>query len=239
MAELKPFDPVLALGRALTKELQLDDSVDTLSRWMAHYIAELIVAVDQTEPGEQATAQAACHSAILDLWKHRHVMPNGKRPFESVEPILRTLESLDADAGVPRYFRSLPAPDADDRLDPERTRWLEIASNIDQTARTLVLHCIANAASSGKDSGGEWVRLATEAAAELDIEAPLFRIVFREHAATAAPELDDGLTKLLESRLDQLEVFSRSAAALRRDLKRKIQESRATIRPAQIDDEKE
>ena len=33
-------DSVLALGKKLVDELGLDQSVDTLGRWMAHYIAE-------------------------------------------------------------------------------------------------------------------------------------------------------------------------------------------------------
>ena len=47
-------DNVLALGKALVRELNLDKSVDidTFSRWMAHYIAELIKDTRNTE-GEQ------------------------------------------------------------------------------------------------------------------------------------------------------------------------------------------
>jgi len=40
MADSAQFDDVLKLGKQLIAELGLDQSIDTLSRWMAHYIAE-------------------------------------------------------------------------------------------------------------------------------------------------------------------------------------------------------
>ena len=40
MVERIRSDSVLALGKKLVDELGLDQSVDTLGRWMAHYIAE-------------------------------------------------------------------------------------------------------------------------------------------------------------------------------------------------------
>ena len=33
---------ILELGKLFVKELDLEKSVDTLSRWMAHYVAEKI-----------------------------------------------------------------------------------------------------------------------------------------------------------------------------------------------------
>lgn len=88
-------DPVLQLGKKIVDELGLDQSVDTLSRWMAHYIAELIHSAETADTEDRSEKLSRCASAILDLWEHRSELPNGKRPFEDVEPILRALQSLD------------------------------------------------------------------------------------------------------------------------------------------------
>ena len=98
---------ILDLGRALVEELGLDPGVDTLSRWMAHYIAELIEAAETAKVEERPAKLAKFADAILKLWEHRHHLPNGKRPFEDLEPILRALESLDPNDDTARYFRSL------------------------------------------------------------------------------------------------------------------------------------
>jgi hypothetical protein len=99
-------DAVLALGKKLVAELGLDQSVDTLSRWMAHYIAELMHAAETAEDAKRQELTSRCCVAILDLWRHRRELPDGKRPFEDIEPILRALQSLDPEDTTPRYFRS-------------------------------------------------------------------------------------------------------------------------------------
>ena len=44
---------VLELGKILVRELKLDPGVDTLGRWMAHHIAELIRAADEADDVEE------------------------------------------------------------------------------------------------------------------------------------------------------------------------------------------
>ena len=67
-------EATLELGRKLTKELGIDQSVDTLGRWMAHYIAELIQDAEKASAEERPAKMRACCDAILNLWKHRHTL---------------------------------------------------------------------------------------------------------------------------------------------------------------------
>jgi hypothetical protein len=63
-APSKPARDVLALGRHLVAELQLEQSVDTLGRWLAHHVAELIA---RAEAAEDATGRAsALTDAVVD-----------------------------------------------------------------------------------------------------------------------------------------------------------------------------
>ena len=55
----------------LVDELNLEPSVDTPGRWMAHYVAEVIARAQVSEGAEKAAAERECFEVILQLWKHR------------------------------------------------------------------------------------------------------------------------------------------------------------------------
>lgn len=86
MADSAQFDDVLKLGKQLVAELGLDQSADTLGRWMTHYIAELIHSAEIANEKDRDEQRSKCASAILELWDHHAAIPNGKRPFQDYEP---------------------------------------------------------------------------------------------------------------------------------------------------------
>lgn len=57
-----------ALGEKLVAELKLVESTNTLARWMAHYVAELMVCTKHAPLSKRDEAQQSCARAILDLW---------------------------------------------------------------------------------------------------------------------------------------------------------------------------
>ena len=122
-------DPVLRLGEQIVNELGLADSADTLGRWMAHYIAELIHEVDAASEEEQPARKAKCATAILDLWKHRQVFPGGKRPFENFDIVLRVLEGLDPESDRARYFWELRELAESTEDGDEAKEWLRAADS--------------------------------------------------------------------------------------------------------------
>lgn len=48
-------EEILKLGRKLIKELELVYTVNTLARWLSHYLAELMVNIDNCESEEEKT----------------------------------------------------------------------------------------------------------------------------------------------------------------------------------------
>ena len=68
---------IFNLGKALVEELGLEPGVDTLARWMAHYIAEKITLAKNAHGDEKIKAEQQCFDAILKLWQHRSRLPNG------------------------------------------------------------------------------------------------------------------------------------------------------------------
>ena len=61
-------DSVLALGKKIVDELDADRPVDTLSRWMAHYIAEKIEDAETATDESRDRKMSECSDAILKLW---------------------------------------------------------------------------------------------------------------------------------------------------------------------------
>ncbi len=93
MEPSKPWIAVMTLGKQIVKELDLEDSVDTLGRWMAHRIAELMERAEQAETeAEQEAAKRECTNVIIKLWEHRTKFPF-KPPLADIAKFLKNLIS--------------------------------------------------------------------------------------------------------------------------------------------------
>lgn len=212
----------MELGRALVKELGLDSGDDTLSHWMAHYIAELIDGVEAASAEERTEKSAKCAEAILSLWKHRHELPSGKRPFEDVESILRSIESLDPADDTPRYFRSVRNANDITEDNSEVTKWLELADGLDYSAKLLIRYCLMQASQDALDKSKEWVKFAEHAGLEDEIDLPVIRFITDESELTKLNEPGERERKLLEDRINRLDSFKEMADALATDLRLKL-----------------
>lgn len=95
----------MTLGQRLVKELGLEDGVDTLGRWMAHRVAELMQQAEQAETlAEHESAKQECSELILRIWKRRASLPYG-RPLAEVAEFLRKFSS------PPRFDRQITEPE--------------------------------------------------------------------------------------------------------------------------------
>ncbi|ESZ49315.1 hypothetical protein X730_05625 [Mesorhizobium sp. L103C565B0] len=196
-------DAILALGKKLIADLKLADTNDTLSRWMVHYLAEQIKNAEQKTAKDYPQRVIACRDAIFALWQHRHELPTGSRPFQELEPILRTLASLHTDAGPYRYFQP-PLPPRDARKESKASQqWLQLAERLDYSARILIRQCLANAADNAIDKSKEWVALAQKAGLE-QIELPILRIIIADGDLADTSDPDEEQRKLLKDRADKL-----------------------------------
>lgn len=219
---LSRFEQVLALGRKIVDELGMEPSVDTLGRWMAHYIAELIDAAENAPPNELAASQEKCFDAIFELWGHRAELPNGKRPFEDLEPIIRALESLDPDDETPRYFRSVSSGIVATDEDPQTQSLLENVSNIDSTARILIGYALGQAAHSTTNKSKEWVALAKEARIDPGVADIVIQFVSSGSDGETKNDPSKYERERLQKRIKQLEAFTEMAAHVSADLKERL-----------------
>ncbi|MEE9904211.1 MAG: hypothetical protein K4305_02095 [Chlorobium sp.] len=212
-------DSILALGHKLVDELGLETSVDTLGRWMAHYIADLIVKVENATGEEKRLAEKNCFEAIMALWKHRAELPNGKRPFENLETVIRAIESLDPDNETPRYFRSARRPNDEDTEQSEADSWLAMVDGLDYSAKVLIGYCLSEAARSAIDKSLEWVKLADAAEAEHGVPKIVIRFVSSNTDFGKDLDPDADIRQRLEERIERLEGFIKLAETVASELK--------------------
>jgi hypothetical protein len=96
---------VLELGRHLVRELGFDDQRDTLGRWMAHHLAELINKAENGVTGtERGRARKNATETILKIWEHRASLPGNAHPLAPYKELLKVLDRLRPDANPFRYF---------------------------------------------------------------------------------------------------------------------------------------
>ena len=191
---------------------------------MAHSIAELIHDAEASGAKDRPAKLAMCSDAILALWKHRHELPSGKRPFEDLGPIMRTLESLDPDDTTPRYFRAQKTA-ADEEQDVEIANWLKLANRLDYSARLLIGYCLTRAAGAAVDKSKEWVALAEKADADVGLEHLVVRFISNAKDQFDSTELNDIAREGIEERLKRLTEFKKMAAALASDLRKQLKHS--------------
>ena len=100
-------DEIIKLGKKLVKELDLQSSVNTLARWMSHYLAELIHNIDVAESAEEKKIlKRECCDEILKLWSQKENLPISK-PLDDLRPVIEILQVLKEkkqDSILPRWL---------------------------------------------------------------------------------------------------------------------------------------
>lgn len=89
---------ILRLGARIVRELDLEPGVDTLGRWMAHHIAEMMQEVESAEGSDKEQAQERAVDLILKLWARRRNLPGGAYPLNDLEPITSVIGRLRPEA---------------------------------------------------------------------------------------------------------------------------------------------
>ena len=203
------------LGKTLVEELGLDPGVDTLARWMAHYISEQIAIAEIATGDAKTEAEQRCFETILKLWQHRSSLPTGHRPFESFEPIFRALERLDPENPKPYFYsyqdsRSSDLDESAENID-EIKKWLDIAKGIDQVARIWLEYVFGQAAMNATDEKTiKWLENAVRLTERDDISIIVYLTELgtdKENVGTVEQERR-AKEKKLKSRIEMLDAFN-------------------------------
>ncbi|GAA5531407.1 hypothetical protein [Herpetosiphon gulosus] len=100
---------VLELGQYLVRELGLDTGVDTLGKWMAHHLAQLMDMVNHaTTENERLIAQQRSIEIILKIWEHRAMLPGRIYPLHTLKEVIPVLKRLQPTNNPFSYFENSP-----------------------------------------------------------------------------------------------------------------------------------
>lgn len=219
MESLDRSRALIDLGKRLVTELCLGD--DLLAQWMAHVIAERMDAAKRASPEARASAQDACSQAILSLWEHRNCLPSHMRPFRELEPLFRTLASLDMDSGARfRYFPREPSDEELEAAEVAGNRFLEAAVNLDHSARALIRYLLGAAAKEAAEKAIPWLDAAIDAEADVVLELRIVEFVL---GGAKAPGADEIARRALQDKIEKLEAFSRMATDVAAEFRSRLE----------------
>ncbi len=168
MEDLKAQKKIINLGKSLVKELELDPGVDTLAKWMAHYVAEKIKLAEKLTGKEKKHAEKECFQYILKLWENRWSSSRGNSFLRDFEPLFETLEKLSPNKETPFFY--LPQIQSEFEKEnkkedmDEAARYFDTALRVDKLARSLIFDLLNQAISGLQLTGerGELIRNAIE-----------------------------------------------------------------------------
>jgi hypothetical protein len=205
-------EAVVELGKRLV--LQLDVAEDPLGSWMAHHISQLMKDVEEADGLARTTAADLCAKSILEIWQHRSSFPAKVRPLSEMEPVLRTLASLDVDRTDYRHYPRALREASTGHADEGAKKWIDLAIGVDYSARLLVQFALRSAAHSAAAEAEPWVELARQAGAE-DAELNVVRFILENEDAESTTDVSG----VLSDKLARLEKFASLAAAVAAELR--------------------
>ncbi len=201
------------LGNELVKALKLEPGGNTLTRWMAHYIAEQITLAENTTGPAKAAAEERCFNTILALWQQRRALPNGRRPFEDFEPILKTLGRLNPD-GTKAFFHRMSQMDEATaaKENADVLKLMKFVDAVDVAARIVIELALESAAENASSNATKvMLREALPSTADLDLD-----IIRRMTEAADQAGPSDPRIELIAKRLDQLDWFLEISKGVRK-----------------------
>lgn len=220
------------LGKLLVKELQLEQSVDTLGRWMAHYLAMKMTEAESASDQEKSRLDKECFDIILKIWSHRWQLPGNSKPFQNFVPIFEFLVKLNPDRERSFYFDDAIA--SKKKTVTKKTfnsdGWLDVAKAADKYARICIDQALNNAASEvTTDEETKWLENAPRLTEDIDVQ--IINIVLDKEKDfdlidSTEESKEDLMKKIkiekLQSNIDFLQNFQKLHGKLLKNLKQKL-----------------
>lgn len=204
----------MALGGKLVDQFKLKADEDTLGQWIAHHLAEKLLAHTSASGPAKATLEAELVDTILKFWKHRAYFPRGTRPFEGYDAVLRALESFDPEPENGRYFFYPAADELTKSATPTSKAWIDTAKTIDRGARAMINICFQQAARASKQPDETWISAAKVLAEEADRDALVIRYVKHLEGDDESADPIDFERERLKKKRESIAQFVRAGIPL-------------------------
>ncbi|MBN8659067.1 MAG: hypothetical protein J0M35_01800 [Candidatus Obscuribacter phosphatis] len=203
----------------MVDDLGLDDSADTLGRWMAHYIAEKLKELELCAKEERSEKQAECCTEILKLWAHRREFDGPRRMLTRFDKIFAVIEALEQGTFRNRYF---PRPSEVTGESEVTQRWLDRVGQIDDAAQALIYYCISQAANSATNENADWVKIAQDVCCPSDMDLQLIARLSKLGSAVDAANPGDLKREKLVGLIAKMEQLSRLAEEVIADIQLQV-----------------
>jgi hypothetical protein len=215
---LEHTEATLDLGRRIAKQLSSRGDEDLICEWMGHYLAELIVAVDNDPSDRQSSDD--CVKTVLEIWAHKSSLPDGTRPFEDLEAVVKTLQALDPNSTTSFFANNFRLDDCTD-LKNENT-WIELSRSIDRAARVVIQCCLEQAASELAGNSAEWAEIAKKAQVDLGIFDPILLLTHGTDDENAKV-IRKKEKERIKSRIEHLDRILEVSAPLKHELQKSLE----------------
>lgn len=221
---------IIDLGKSIVKELDLDPGVDTLAKWMAHYIAAKIELAENLAGEGKVTAEKECFEAILKLWEHRWSIPSNKPFLKDFEPLLETLDKLNPNKEMPFYPLpqiQLISQNENKKEDFDRAQdHYDKALKVDRLARSTICELLHRAIQGLDLNGerGEFIRNAMDLIDYSDIRIIRFTLDYDE--TLKSKEFDEKNEKIeeIQKKIEDLVEFNSIMSSLLDKYKKELSE---------------
>lgn len=147
----------MELGKLLAAELE---QTDTLGRWIAHYLAERMISLEQKAGSERGIAEAEVADLILRLWSLRRRLPGGRLPLAEVDEVEAAIARLTPGRRPWAYFGAFAADTEPSTEETETSTTLRAAMLVDRLAGDLVHGLIGHAAALAEENDAAWTKQA-------------------------------------------------------------------------------
>lgn len=212
----EPSEAVIALGRKLVEHLEFEPDNDLPAGWMAHYLAERMLAVEEAAPEDRGALQKQCAEAVLAVWAHRHELAPTIPAFADLRALEGAILALQPDRTPFRYFSPLQGAMSESRPSKEAREWIELAAAIDGIARDLIRHALRQALDESIDDGEAWLDAGRKALGEDGPERAIITFL-RSGEDMAVKELTERVA-WLQARRKKLDAFVALSGALSAEL---------------------
>jgi len=204
MEDLEASQKIIDLGKSIVKELGLDPGVDTLSKWMAHYVAEKMELAKKLTGSKKTKAEKECFEIILKLWEARYAVPTLKSYLDDFKPFFETLEKLSYKKTSFFYSPEVHFDIQEECKEGENAKAKNILDNallIDKIARSIISELLSQTVSQITLSGekSEYLKNAIDLIDYQDRRIITFTTDYKKYLES---QEDDGSNE----RIDELKI---------------------------------
>lgn len=227
----EPSEAVIALGRKLVEHLEFEPDNDLLAGWMAHYLAERMLAVEAAAPEDRAALEKQCAEAVLEVWAHRHKLEPAIPAFADLRALEGAILALEPDRTPFRYAAPLQGAMSESRPSKEVRQWIELAAVIDDAARELIRYSLRRALDESIDTGEAWLDTAREILGEDGPERLI--ITFLRSGEDKAVSDATARVAWLQDRARKLDAFLDLSSALAAELSEQVRVAESELARAE------